>query len=127
MSNPDLTGINNIGFTVRMTANGHEVIADEPEELGGTNLGAKPGELLLASLAGCKLITMRMYAERKGWNLGETTIDLRYLDKGDVTVVEKKIRFSEPLSKEQTKRLIEISGRCPVARMLKNSISYLIV
>lgn len=127
MSNPDLTGVNKEGFTVQMTTNGHEVIADEPINLGGSNQGAKPGDLLLASLAGCKLITMRMYAERKGWILGETTIALKYLEKGDNTVVEKKIRFSEDLSEEQTKRLIEISGRCPVARMLKNSIRYVIV
>lgn len=127
MSNPDLIGSNENGFTVKMTVRGHEVIADEPEDVGGTNLGAKPGELLLSSLAGCKLITMRMYAERKGWELGETTIELRYIEKDDPTIVGKKIRFSGDLDEDQVKRLIDISGRCPVAKMLQNSITYEVV
>lgn len=127
MLNPELQGINKTGFTVKMVSRGHEIIADEPEDVGGADLGAKPGELLLSSLAGCKLITMRMYAERKGWDIGETTISLRYIEKGDPTIVEKEIRFTGDLDEGQTKRLIDISGRCPVARMLKNSISYEII
>ncbi|XOV68184.1 MAG: OsmC family protein [Fluviicola sp.] len=127
MLKPDIVGTNSAGFTVRMSARGHEVLADEPKEVGGTDLGAKPGELLLSSLAGCKLITLRMYAERKGWDLGETTISLRYLEIGDPTIVEKKIRFSADLTEGQIKRLVDISGRCPVAKMLKNSIVYEIV
>lgn len=125
--NPDLKGINLSGFAVKMSARGHEILADEPKDLGGTDLGAKPSELLLSSLAGCKLITMRMYAERKGWEIGETTIELRYIERGDPTIVEKKIRFTGDLDEDQTKRLIDISGRCPVAKMLKNSIVYEIV
>jgi len=125
--NPDITGINQTGFTVKMVSRNHEIIADEPIDVGGADLGAKPGELLLSSLAGCKLITMRMYAERKGWDLGEVTIALKYLEKGDTTIVEKKIRFSGDLEEDQIKRLLDISGRCPVARMLKNSISYVLI
>jgi putative redox protein len=125
--NPELEAVNRSGFTVNMTARGHEIIADEPKDIGGTDLGAKPGELLLSSLAGCKLITMRMYAERKGWELGETKISLRYLEKGEPTILEKKIRFSGDLDEDQIKRLIDISGRCPVAKMLKNSIAYEII
>ena len=127
MSSSDLIGINRSGFTVKMTARGHVIVADEPKDLGGSDLGAKPSEILLSSLAGCKLITMRMYAQRKGWELGEVTIALRYLEKGDPTIVEKKIDFSGDLDPEQVKRLVDISGRCPVAKMLKNSISFVIV
>jgi len=124
---PEIAAVNSSGFTVNMTTRGHAIVADEPNEVGGADLGAKPGELLLSSLAGCKLITMRMYAERKGWELGETRISLRYLEKGEPTIVEKKIRFSKNLDADQVKRLIDISGRCPVAKMLKNSISYEII
>lgn len=127
MLNLELEGVNKTGFAVTMKARGHEVIADEPEDVGGSNLGAKPGELLLSSLAGCKLITMRMYAERKGWDVGEITIDLRYLEVGDPTIVEKKIQFSGNLEADQKERLIAISGRCPVAKLLKNSISFQVV
>ena len=124
---PSLTGKNKNGFTVQMTVRGHVIIADEPNDLGGTDKGATPSELLLSSLAGCKLITMRMYAERKGWDLGEVSISLRYLEKGEPTMVEKKIRFTGDLDEAQIKRVIEISGRCPVAKMLKDSISYEII
>ncbi len=127
MLSPNLTGSNSKGFSVTMTARNHEILADEPEELGGNDTGATPGELLLSSLAGCKLITMRMYAERKGWDLGETTISLRYKEKGEPTIVEKKIRFTGDLDEAQVKRVIDISGRCPVAKMLKDSIVYEII
>lgn len=124
MLKPNLIGVNTSGFSVTMTARGHDILADEPKEIGGNDSGATPGELLLSSLAGCKLITMRMYAERKGWELGEVTILLRYKEKGEPTIIEKKINFSGDLDEAQVKRLIEISGRCPVAKMLKNSISF---
>ena len=127
MLSPDVSGVNTDGFKIAMVSRGHQIMADEPTEIGGSDKGAKPSELLLASLASCKLITLRMYAERKGWELGEITIALRYLEKGEPTLVEKKIRFSQPLSQDQTKRLVEISGRCPVAKMLKNSITYKVV
>lgn len=127
MLSPDVSGENAEGFKVTMVSRGHQIIADEPTEIGGSDKGAKPSELLLASLASCKLITLRMYAERKGWELGEISIALRYLEKGEPTLVEKEIRFSNPLNADQVKRLIEISGRCPVAKMLKSSIAYKIV
>lgn len=127
MLSPNLTGVNTEGFSVTLKARNHKILADEPTNLGGKDTGATPGELLLSSLAGCKLITMRMYAERKGWELGETTISLRYKEKGEPTVVEKKIRFSGNLDASQVKRLIDISGRCPVAKMLKNSITFEII
>lgn len=126
-STADLTGVIHGSFRVEMEARGHQVLADEPEEVGGTNTAAKPGELVLAALASCKLITMRMYAERKGWDLGETRIDLCYIEKGDPTIIEKKIHFGGDLSDEQKKRLTDISGRCPVAKMLSKSISFEIV
>lgn len=127
MLNPDLNGENLTGYAVTLTARNHTVVADEPTELGGTDLGAKPSELLLGSLAACKLITMRMYAQRKGWDLGTVTIQLKYKEKGDPTIVEKAIRFTGPLDEKQESRLLEISGRCPVAKMLKNSIIFEIV
>jgi putative redox protein len=107
-----------------MTARSHSILADEPKEVGGKDSGATPGELLLSSLAGCKLITMRMYAERKGWELGDVTISLRYKEKGAPTIVEKQIHFSGDLDEAQVQRLVDISGRCPVAKMLKNSITF---
>jgi putative redox protein len=124
VSNLDLIASNSQGYAVKMRARDHIIVADEPLELRGTNTGATPGEMVLASLASCKLITMRMYAERKGWDIGEASVTLRYLEKGEPTLVEKKVRFTGVLDEDQKARLIEISGRCPVAKMLKSSIEF---
>jgi len=114
-------------FKVENSINGHEIIADEPVVLGGTDAGMKPGDMVLAALASCKLITMRMYAERKGWHFDEARISLAYIEKGDPSLVSKKIEFDGDLDPEQIERLIVISGKCPVAKMLSKSISFQLI
>lgn len=111
-------------YQVKMSIRGHEVQADEPIEVGGTDKAAKPGELLLSSLASCKLITMNMYATRKGWDFQGAKISLQYLEIGDPTIIEKKIDFIGDVDDKQKQRLLDISGRCPVAKMLSKSISF---
>lgn len=103
----------------------HSIIADEPEEMGGTDLGFKPGELLAASLASCTGITLRMYADRKKWDLEETmvevTIDSNTPD-GD-SKIHMNIRLFGNLDTEQRQRLLEIAHKCPVHKMLQNPIA----
>lgn len=115
------------GYQVENVSRTFNWLSDEPEDVGGDNLGPKPTELLLSSLASCKLITVKMYANRKEWDVQQISIDLKILEKGNPTLIEKKIRFEGELDEEQKKRLLEISGRCPVAKMLSNSIEYKIV
>lgn len=125
MSELKVKSKNTEGYLVEHSARTHQWKGDEPLEEGGTDLAPRPTELLLSALASCKLITLRMYAERKGWDLGETELELRVLEKGvEKTLVEKKLRFTGNLDDEQKNRLIEISGRCPVSKMLSNSIEY---
>lgn len=120
----DLKGTLEEGYRVQMSIRDHEVFADEPIDVGGTNTAVKPSELILSGLASCKLITMRMYANRKGWDLQNAHIELSYIEKGDPTIVRKNITFEGDLSEDQIKRLRVISGRCPVAKMLSNSIIF---
>lgn len=127
MSNPNISAVIGEDYTVNITTGVHELIADEPENLGGKDLGPDPSELILSGLASCKLITMKMYANRKGWDITNTVVHLRYLEKGDPTIVEKRIEFEGDLTEEQRKRLVEISGRCPMVKMLSKSISYEII
>lgn len=115
------------GYLVENEARSMKWLSDEPENVGGSNLGPKPTELLLSALASCKLITVQMYASRKEWPLEDIEIELTILEKGSPTVVEKKIRFKGELSDDQKERLLDISGRCPVAKMLSNSIEYKLV
>ena len=103
-------------------------ISDEPIEVGGANLGPKPTELLLSALASCKIITVKMYAERKGWSIDVMSVELTFAESdGDKTLIEKRITFEGDLDEKQITRLIDISGRCPVAKMLKDSLEFKII
>lgn len=108
------------GYAQRIaTAGGHELASDEPERRGGTNTGAAPFDLLLGSLGACTAITMRMYADRKQWNLGAVEVTLRLMKEGDGPVrIERKISVSETLDSEQQAKLLEIADKTPVTKAL---------
>jgi putative redox protein len=103
-----------------------EFIMDEPESLEGKDLGPDPFTALLASLAGCTLSTLRMYIDRKGWNIPEIKISLNlYQEKNPEleTIITRDISFSNEVDQETRKRLLIIAEKCPVSKMLKNKIS----
>lgn len=115
------------GYRVVNSIRGHECVADEPIDEGGLDQGPKPTEIVLASLASCKLMTVKMYANRKGWKLDEVKVELEYLERGEVAKVSKKIEFIGDLDEDQRKRLLDISGRCPVVKMLSKSIEFVLI
>lgn len=115
------------GYTVVNSSRGHQWISDEPTEVNGLDLGPKPTELLLSSLISCKLITLQMYASRKDWDVDGIKIHLNFAGGDDKTIVEKKIEYTSNLTEEQQKRLTEISGRCPVVKMLSDSIEFKLI
>ncbi|MDZ4771178.1 MAG: OsmC family protein [Chloroflexota bacterium] len=116
------------GLTTTVQMRGFTLTADEPIEDGGTNLGPKPTELLLAALGSCAAITARLYAQRKAWDLQGVEIDLtteRFKKEdyptytGDAAFVREfvqRITFTGNLTAEQKQRLTEIAGKCPVHR-----------
>ena len=118
------------GMKAVIQAREFTLIADEPEDGGGTNLGMTPKEMLLGALGACVAITVRMYADRKGWNLEGVEIDLSterfkapdypaYTGEGDfVHEFRQQIVFKGDLTQEQRERLLEIAGKCPVHRAL---------
>lgn len=112
------------GYTVENKSRSHTWLSDEPSQYGGEDLGPMPTELLLSALASCKLITMRMYAERKGWDFQGADITLNIPDANNRHVVEKSIQFKGDLDEGQIERLRVISGRCPVAKLLAGSIEF---
>lgn len=112
------------GYTVENSSRDLTWLSDEPIQEGGYNKGPKPTELLLSSLTSCMLITMQMYSQRKGWDLKNASIVLEILEHGEKLLLEKRITFVGDLTDEQKKRLTDISGRCPVSKMLSNSIEY---
>ena len=104
----------------------HQLTADEPHDLGGEDAGPSPQELLAAALASCTAITMEMYAERKGWDIGEVEVEVQYhpADRGCVTRFELIMRFPDTLSSEQVDRLKVIAATCPVHRTLDGEVMF---
>jgi putative redox protein len=104
-------------------AGNHALVADEPEERGGTDVGAGPYELLLAALGACTSITLRMYAEKKGWDVGPVTVSLAFIKEGETDRIERTLGFGKPLSDEQRARLSEIAGKTPVTKTILHGVS----
>lgn len=103
---------------------GNVLIADEPIDMGGKNLGFSPKELLASALAACTSATVKMYADRKGWDLQEVKIDvdLEFIKENNKTEIIKKIELIGNLDEAQRNRLLAIANVCPVHKILSNTI-----
>jgi putative redox protein len=118
LANATVTGERGYAQRVTTTA-GHELSSDEPERRGGTNTGAAPFDLLLGSLGACTAITLRMYSERKQWDLGTIDVKLRLIREGEEPMrIERKISVSEAIDGQQQAKLIEIADKTPVTKAL---------
>jgi len=104
---------------------GHHVRADEELEKGGEDTGPAPHELLLAALGACTAITLKIYAQRKGWPLQDAHVALTGANQAGVFVINRDIRLDGELDAEQRQRLIEIADKCPVHKTLMGEISIL--
>ncbi len=104
----------------------HTLTADEPKDQGGEDTGPSPQELLAASLASCTAITMEMYAQRKGWQLGDVTVDVNYepAQRGSPTRFRMVVNFPKELPEEQRERLMQIGAKCPVHRVLEGEVMF---
>lgn len=102
-----------------------QFIMDEPESIEGKDLGPDPYSTLLASLAACTLSTLRMYIDRKGWDIPEINISLNLhqeIDAELTTTISRSISFPKDVEEDSKKRLLIIAEKCPVSKILTNTI-----
>jgi putative redox protein len=103
-----------------------QIIMDEPENVGGQDLGPDPYTTLLASLAGCTLSTLRMYINRKGWDIPVLNISLNLYQETEteiITTISRNITFPTEIPVEQKERLLIIADKCPISKLLKGNIN----
>jgi putative redox protein len=122
------------GFVTELQVNRHSLIADEPAAVGGTDQGPTPFDLLVAALGACTSMTLRMYADRKGWPLEAATVRLKHrkihaadcesceIEEGMLDRIEREIEIEGPLEEEQKQRLLQIADRCPVHKTLTSEV-----
>jgi putative redox protein len=109
-------------YATNMKTNGFEFVADEPEAVGGKNLGPAPADYLCMALASCKAITLRMYVQRKAWNVDVIHVKVRLVKAsaavGGMNTFYSEIFVNGTLDDEQQKRIIHIAKACPISRLL---------
>lgn len=103
---------------------GNMVIADEPIEKGGKDLGFSPKELLASALAACTSATVKMFANQNNLDLEEVKIqvDLERDDVANKTLISRKIQFIGNLDEAQKTKLLRVANACPVHKILTNPI-----
>lgn len=122
-------------YTTQVRVGRHHLVADEPAEVGGDDLGPSPYGLVTAGLGACTAMTMRMYAERKGWDLREVTVHLSHAKthaadsaedaRGGTRKIDRfvrRIQMTGTLDTDQRARLMDIADRCPVHRTLHETV-----
>ncbi|UYZ57655.1 OsmC family protein [Hymenobacter latericus] len=103
---------------------GHALLSDEPLAQGGQNMGLTPAELLASSLSACTCITLRMYADRKGWPLEQALTTVGF-ERGPDHVVHRltrRVQLLGNLSDQQRQRLLQVANACPVHKALAGGI-----
>lgn len=120
-------GIGQEHYVTKLSMRGHLLVADEPLENGGKDAGPTPNELIMSGLAACTASTLRMYADKKGWEVDridvEITINIEKKENGQVSHINNIIEITGNLTQEQRERMLEIAHKCPAHKLLTNPIT----
>ncbi len=113
------------GLTHEVDVNGrHVLVTDEPERLGGADAGPAPHELMAAMLASCVATMVAMYANNRGWEIGETSVDVRYDPDSVPRRVAIALHLPADVTPEQRRRLERVAATCPVRRALEAGFEF---
>ncbi|OEK06916.1 bifunctional alpha/beta hydrolase/OsmC family protein [Roseivirga misakiensis] len=121
------------GLLTEVLANGHYLVTDEPTDVGGTDLGGTPYDLLVASLGACTAMTIRLYANDKDIDLQEVKVHLsrekRHAtdainldEKSKVEFIDRELELTGNLTEDQRNRIVEIADKCPVHKTLTKGL-----
>ena len=111
--------LTNKNYLAEAKIRSHFVVTDVPVSDGGENTAPTPVEYLLTAIGGCVAITLRMYAARRSWDVGEITVNVFQLKDEQGSYLTEEISFENDITEDQRKRLLVFAGKCPVARMVK--------
>jgi putative redox protein len=108
-------------WRVDLHAGTHQLTADEPAPSGGKDAGPSPFGLVMSGLAACTAMTLRMYADRKGWDLTQINVDIRYdVDEDGNASIQRTVALPPDFDPAQGQRLAEIAERTPVTLAVRN-------
>ncbi len=114
--------ISNELYRTELKARKHTVFADEPEDVGGKDIGPRPGDFYRMSLASCTAITLRMYANRKNFDVKKIEVSVSTEEGEGKTILHTSIKINGNLDEAQHKRMLQIAKLCPVHKVLTNPI-----
>lgn len=114
--------IGNDVYKTVLVARSHTIIADEPLDVGGKDLGPRPGDFIRMGLASCTAITLRMYANRKNMDVQQIKVSVSNGAFNGKTSYKTEIEIKGNVSDEQKQRLMQIAKLCPVHKVLTNPI-----
>lgn len=121
-------------FTTELKAGNHHLTADEPDSVGGLDLGPTPYDLLSSALAACTSMTIQMYAKRKEWPIDSVIVHVNHEKDyaedcencegagSKIDRFKRSIEFIGELEEQQIKRLLEIADKCPVHKSLHSEV-----
>lgn len=113
-------------YETHLSTGSQVIVVDEPADVGGQDRGMNPGELLAGSLASCTVITLRMYADRKGWPLDSVVAHVDYATDPETkrALFTMQLILNGDLTEAQRAQLLDVADRCPIHRLLENPVDF---
>jgi putative redox protein len=110
------------GLVAEISVRDHKLVSGVNAALGGHDEGPNPHEVLEAALAACTIITMQMYANKKNIKLESTQVEVKILEEGIETKIQRIINLKGDLSEAERSRLLEIADKCPLHKLLESNV-----